>query len=88
MPLTLASWIVVGAAGYLVVGLVFAVPFVIRWVGRVDPAAREGTVGFRLLVLPGTVLLWPFLLSRLVRGVTVPPEERNAHRLAARRSPT
>ncbi len=85
MPLGFASWIVVAAAGYLAVGLAFGIPFVTRWAGRVDPAARSGTAGFRVLILPGSVLLWPLLLSRLARRVAIPPEERNAHRLAARR---
>ena len=86
MPVSLAYWIVLIAGVYLAVGLVFALPFLIRWVRRVDPAAEGGTLGFRILIIPGTVLLWPLLAERLVRGITVPPEERNAHRLAARRA--
>jgi hypothetical protein len=54
------------AAVYLGVGALFAVPFVARWAGRLDPAARAGTLGFRLLIVPGTVLLWPWLVRRLL----------------------
>jgi hypothetical protein len=86
MPASLAYPIVLVAGVYLAIGLAFALLFVVRWVGRVDPAARSGTIGFRLLIIPGSALLWPLLAGRLLRGTTEPPEERNAHRLAARRA--
>jgi hypothetical protein len=86
MPVSLAYPIVLVAGVYLVIGLAFALLFVLRWVGRVDPAARSGTIGFRALIIPGSVLLWPFLAGRLLRGSTEPPEERNPHRVAARQA--
>jgi hypothetical protein len=85
MPVSLAHPIVLVAGAYLAVGLAFAIPFAVRWVGRVDPAARQGTWGFRALIVPGSMLLWPLLVSRLLRGIAEPPVERNAHRSAARR---
>ena len=70
-----------GAAGvYLAVGVLFAVPFVAFGAGRIDPAARGAPAGFRLLVLPGAIALWPYLLSRWASGAKAPPEESNAHR--------
>ena len=69
---------------YLGLGLLFAVPFVFfGGIGRLDPVAVEGTWGFRLLVLPGTVALWPLLAWRSVRK-TPRPVETNPHRAAAR----
>lgn len=68
---------------YVGLGLVVAVPFVVRGVGKIDPSAREGTRGFRLLILPGCVAFWPLIAWRWLRGAP-PPEERNAHRRAAR----
>ena len=67
---------------YLGIGLLFALLFVIWGVGRIDPQARGGTWGFRLLILPGTVALWPLLARRWLRGLA-PPTERSAHRIAA-----
>ena len=67
---------------YMALGVLFAVPFVFRGVNRVDPVARESTRGFRLIILPGVVALWPLLLRRWVRGAG-PPTESNAHRRAA-----
>jgi hypothetical protein len=86
MPVSLAHAIVLVAGVYLAVGLAFALLFVTRWAGRVDPGARSGTIGFRLLIIPGSAILWPLLAHRLLRGAGEPPEERNAHRLAARRA--
>ena len=84
MSIELARFVVALLSSYLAIGLLFAVPFVLFGVERIDPAARGATWGFRLLILPGAAALWPLLLSRLVGRRGVPPEERNAHRLAAR----
>lgn len=70
-----------GVEIYLLLGLIFAVPFVLFLVGRLDPAARGSSWGFRVIVIPGVTLLWPLLLWRLVRRSAI-PEERNAHREA------
>jgi len=69
---------------YLGLGVVFALPFLLRGIERIDPAARGTGWGFRLIVLPGAVALWPWLLARWLRGQP-PPTERNAHRRAAER---
>ena len=79
-----ASWIVTVLAVYVSVGVIFAVPFVVRGVNRIDAVARESSWGFRVAILPGTVALWPLLLKRWMLGQAA-PGERNAHRNAARR---
>jgi hypothetical protein len=63
----LARLLIGASAVYLAVGLLFALPFAARWAGRLDPAAAAGTWGFRLLILPGAMLLWPLLLYRVLR---------------------
>lgn len=60
-----AQLILTIAAAYLGVGLLFALGFALRLAGRLDPAARHGTWGFRILIVPGAALLWPLLLVRL-----------------------
>ena len=78
--LNLIAWILVSVAGvYVATGVAFAAFFVWRGVQRIDPAAVEGTVGFRVLVFPGAVALWPLLMRR-VQERSMPPVERNAHR--------
>ena len=61
----LARLLVLAAAGYLMLGVAFAIPFAARWVDRLNPAAKAGTWGFRVLIVPGAVLLWPLLIARL-----------------------
>jgi hypothetical protein len=74
-------------ASYVALGAAFAVPFVALGVQRVDPAAAGASWGFRLLILPGTVLLWPLLLGRWASGSVTPPVESNAHRRRVRGAP-
>jgi hypothetical protein len=83
MPISHAHWIVTRVAAYAGDGVAFALAFVTLGVGRVDALARGASVGFRLAILPGVAALWPLLLVRWVRR-RGPPEERNAHRGAAR----
>lgn len=85
---TLALGLVVVAGSYLGLGLLFAITFVVRGVGQIDPQASHGTWGFRWLILPGCVAFWPLLAARWRRG-SPPPIERNPHRdRAAARSGT
>jgi hypothetical protein len=83
----IVTWGVRLAGVYALAGLAFAVFFVARGAGRMDPAARDGTWGFRLIILPGVAALWPLLAWRWLRGGTEPPVECTAHRRAAGRAP-
>lgn len=84
MSVSLAE-LVVGLAGvYLAGGALFAVPFAARGVARIDPLATGSTIGFRVLIVPGTMLFWPLLLLRWAAGSVAPPIETNAHRRASR----
>jgi hypothetical protein len=57
--------IILWAAGaYLVIGLMAGVPFAMSGVNRIDPAARGASLAFRLLILPGSVALWPWIVGR------------------------
>jgi hypothetical protein len=51
---------------YLVCGLAVGVPFVLRGVDRVDASAQGASLGFRLLILPGTVALWPLMATKWI----------------------
>jgi len=78
-----ANWLVALAGLYVLVGLLFAIGFVLAGVSRVDPVAREGTWGFRMIIVPGVVAVWPLLAARWMSG-RPPAAERNAHRDRAR----
>jgi hypothetical protein len=53
---------------YLACGLLFGSAFIIVGAGKVDPAARGTSVLFRLLILPGTVALWPLLAIQWIKA--------------------
>lgn len=83
--MTVAQWIVTLAIIYIVMGLAFALAVVIfsaGGIGRIDPAAKDSPVGFRLLILPGVAAFWPLLLKRWWNGRAHPPGESNPHRKA------
>lgn len=69
--------------GYLVVGALFALAFVLVLAPRLDPATRGSSIGFRLIIFPSVALLWPLLALRWLRGRSV-PTECNAHRRCGR----
>jgi hypothetical protein len=64
----LAEFLVAAVGAYVVAGVLFAVAFVGWGVSRVDPVARQGTRGFRLIILPGVTALWPLLAVRWRRA--------------------
>jgi len=67
MSTVTAQLLVTTFVAYLACGAIFAVPFLWRWVGRLDPLAAHGTLGFRALVFPGVTALWPLFVIRLIR---------------------
>jgi hypothetical protein len=78
--MTLLEGFVISLGTYLAAGLLFGLIFaLVNGAARIDPAARGATPGFRLFLVPGAMIFWPYLLWRWVRG-SLPPEERSAHR--------
>ncbi len=55
---------------YVIVGLAVGVTFVVVGVSRVQPASY--TPGARLLLLPASVALWPYVLIRWLKARGVP----------------
>ena len=56
------------ALAYLGLGLCFALYFATLGAARLDPTAHKAPLGFRILIVPGAAALWPFLLTKLLRG--------------------
>ena len=56
------------ALAYVLCGLAVGVPFVLCGVERVDEAARGASFGFRLLILPGTIALWPLMATKWIKA--------------------
>ncbi len=80
----LVVWGVRLTALYMIVGVVFSGPFLMRGVHVIDPDAAEGSWGFRLLIWPGVVAFWPILALRWAYGVESPPEQDDPHRRGSR----
>ena len=70
---------------YLFIGFLFGIPFAFAGAKVIDPAAVKGSLGFKLLIIPGCAIFWPYLLKRWVQKAP-PSEECTAHRALAKRS--
>lgn len=64
----MVSIILSAAAVYLAAGLLFAIPFVMKGVNKVDEGAHGGSIGFRIIIIPGTMLFWPLLLQKWIKA--------------------
>jgi hypothetical protein len=53
-------------AAYAGVGVIVALAFAALGVTRVQPMAMS--LGARILILPGAVALWPYLLTRWIKA--------------------
>jgi hypothetical protein len=51
-------------AVYLVAGLIFGIAFISKGVTKIDEAAQGSGWGFRLIILPGSIVFWPVLLKK------------------------
>jgi len=81
----IVEWSLVALGAYVAIGLVFGLYFVARAVERVDHLARGSTFGFRVLIFPASVALWPWLAKRVWSAHPGgEPVEHSPHRDAAR----
>lgn len=69
-----------GVAIYLAIGVPVAVFLSARGASATDHAAKGANLWFRLAIAPGAVLLWPYMVLRLLSGrkVNAPIEGRDA----------
>lgn len=52
---------------YLLLGVIFAILFLFRGITKVDPATKGSGFFFKLLIFPGLVFFWLFLLSKWIK---------------------
>lgn len=60
----IANLILILAGIYLFAGLCFYLAFIFKWAGQLDENTIGSSLGFKLLILPGIVFLWPFILGK------------------------
>ena len=51
---------------YLTCGIVFMIPFIIKGVDVIDEGAHGSSIGFRIIIIPGTIVFWPVLLKKWI----------------------
>ena len=56
------------AAIYLLEGVLFVIPFLMKGLNKVDEGAHGSTTGFKIIIIPGVIVLWPVLLSKWMKG--------------------
>jgi hypothetical protein len=53
--------------GYLILGIIFSIFFYQKGIEKVDEVAIGSTRGFKLIVFPGIIVFWPFLLYKWIK---------------------
>ena len=56
------------AAVYLALGVVFVISFLMKGLTKVDEGAHGSTMGFKIIIIPGVIVFWPVLLSKWMKG--------------------
>jgi hypothetical protein len=67
MPVEAAKALIGVIEAYAALGLLFSLPFLAVGLPRLDESARGTPAGFRLIILPGVVALWPALALTWLR---------------------
>lgn len=57
---------------YLGLGVLFVFPFQVKGIYVIDENAKGGSMGFRLIIIPGIIALWPFLLKKWLAKIEKP----------------
>ena len=56
--------ILIIAVVYLLLGVLFVIPFLMKGLTKVDKGALGSTVGFKIIIVPGVIVLWPLMLRK------------------------
>ncbi len=56
---------------YFTIGLLFGLYFLFKGATRIDPLMQDTKKKVRVLLLPGVIATWPFLIGRLFKSKTV-----------------
>ena len=68
MTITILNIVLMAVAVYLFCGLVFSIPFVMKGANKIDEGTHGATWGFRVIILPASIVFWPLLLKKWVRA--------------------
>jgi hypothetical protein len=57
------------AAIYLAVGVLFVIPFLMKGLNKVDEGAHGSTIGFKIIIIPGVIVFWPALFKKWMKNL-------------------
>ena len=66
--MTIITIILYIIAIYLVLGFLFTIPFIIKGVNKIDEDAPGGSIGFRIIIIPGVIVFWIALLKKWIKA--------------------
>ena len=55
------------AAIYLLGGVLFVIPFLMKGLNKIDEGAHGSTIGFKIIIIPGVIVFWPVLLAKWMK---------------------
>ena len=55
---------------YLLIGLLFGLYFLFKGATKIDPLMQDTKKKVRVLLVPGVIATWPFLIGRLYKSKT------------------
>ncbi len=56
-------------AAYLVCGLLFVIPFLLKGIHKIDETTVGSSWGFKIIIIPGVIACWPVLLMKWRKAV-------------------
>ena len=66
----MAEILLIIVAIYLVLGVLFVFPFLMKGLNTVDEGANGSTIAFKINIIPGVIVFWPVLLSKWTKKKT------------------
>ena len=54
---------------YLLAGVLFVIPFLLKGLTKVDEGAHGGTIGFKIIIIPGVIVFWPVLFNKWMKSM-------------------
>lgn len=64
MQETILGIVLAGIAVYLLCGLIFSILFISKGLKQLDEGTHGTGIGFKLIILPGCIILWPLLFTK------------------------
>jgi Na+-driven multidrug efflux pump len=52
---------------YLLAGIVFVLPFLLKGIKKIDDGAHGGSIGFYIIIIPGVIVFWSILLNKWMK---------------------